>query len=160
MSEGIIEATGPEAVEAEAAAAPRPNFGLAVAAGLGAAVAGAMGWALFTYATNYELGLIAVAIGALVGVAVRKAGHGDTANFAILGAVCAALGCLLGIVLCDVAFLAKEMGRPFFFVLSQLGVGGSVSLAIEAGDAMELLFVAIAIWEGFKFSVRRGSPQG
>lgn len=159
MTDGIIEAAPPEAIDQPPAPEARASFPLAALAGIAAAVVGAVGWALFSYATEYELGLIAVAIGALVGLAVRKAGNGDTANFAILGAACAAFGCLLGIVLCDVAFLAKATAQPFFALLSQLGVGGSVSLAVEAGDAMELLFVAIAIWEGFKFSIHPEQPD-
>jgi hypothetical protein len=139
---------------------PRPaNFALAALAGIGAAVAGAILWAVFTYATNYELGLIAVAIGALVGFAVRKAGNGDTANFAILGAVCAAFGCALGIVLCDVAVFAGLTGLSFADAFARLGVGGSLSLAGQAADPMDLLFVAIAIYEGFKFSIHPEPPE-
>jgi hypothetical protein len=146
---------GTEAVEPPAR---RASFALAAAAGIAAAIAGAILWAVFTYATNYELGLIAVAIGALVGFAVRKAGNGDTANFAILGALCAALGCVLGIILCDVAVYASVTGRSFPDALSQLGVGGSVALAGEAADPMDLLFVAIAVYEGFRFSIHKAPP--
>ena len=147
----------PDAADATAAerAAPLPNFALAVPAGIAAALAGAALWAVFTYLTNYELGLIAIALGALVGIAIQKAGNGQDRRFQILGAACAALGCLLGILLSDVAFASKEWNMPFFQVLSQLGAGGSVQLAFQAGEAMDLLFVAIAVWEGFKFSVRR-----
>jgi hypothetical protein len=151
-----------ERIETEAALEPRArpaNFALAAVAGIGAAVVGAILWAVFTYATNYELGLIAVAIGALVGIAVRKAGNGDTANFAILGALCAALGCALGIVLCDIAVYASVTGGSFLDAFSTLGIGGSLSLAGEAADPMDLLFVAIAIYEGFKFSIHKEAPD-
>src|SRR5947209_9298105 len=68
------------------------NFGLAVAAGLGAAVLGAILWALFVYVTNMEIGLVAIAVGALVGYSVQKAGRGSDPKFGLLGATCAALG--------------------------------------------------------------------
>jgi hypothetical protein len=176
MTEGAIEpgaeagTSEPENAEMPNAAAPhveelshddavahlraRQNFGLAIAAGLGAAVVGAIFWAGFVYATEYKLGLIAVAVGALVGIAVRKAGNGIDPKFGILGAVCAAFGWALGTILCDVAFLAKDAGRPFLDVLASLGVGESISLGLRAADAMDLLFFAIAVWEGYKFSFR------
>jgi hypothetical protein len=130
----------------------RQNFALAVPAGIAAAVVGAILWAVFVYATNMELGLVAIAVGALVGYAVRTAGHGIDAKFGVLGAVCAAFGWALGTILCDIGFVAKEAGRPFLDVAATLGVGQSVSLALQAGDAMELLFLAIAVWEGWKLA--------
>jgi hypothetical protein len=133
----------------------RQNFGLAVPAGLAAAAVGALLWALVVYATGMELGLIAIAVGALVGYAVRVAGNGVDPQFGVLGALCAALGWGLGTVLGDAAILAKEAGRPFLDVAGSLGVGGSLSLAFEIGDAMELLFLAIAVYEGWKFSRHR-----
>lgn len=140
-----------------AQARARQNFALAVPAGLAAAVVGATLWAVFVYATGTELGLIAVAVGALVGLAIRKIGNGIDIQFAILGAVCAAFGWALGMILCDLAFLAKEAGRPFLDVASTLGIGDSISLMFQAGSPMDLLFLAIAVWEGWKLS-RIGHP--
>jgi hypothetical protein len=133
----------------------RQNFGLAVPAGLAAAAVGAVLWALVVYATGSELGLMAIAVGALVGYAVRVAGNGVDPQFGVLGALCAALGWGMGTVLGDVAFLAKDAGRPFLDVASSLGVGGSLSLAMDIGDSMELLFLAIAVYEGWKFARHR-----
>jgi hypothetical protein len=133
----------------------RQNFALAIPAGLAAAVVGAVLWAVFVYATDTKLGLIAVAIGALVGYAIRKVGRGIDPQFSMLGAVCAAIGWALGMILCDLAFLAKEAGRSFFDVVSALGAGQSLQLMIQAGDAMDLLFLAIAVWEGWKLSRHR-----
>jgi hypothetical protein len=137
-----------------AALRARQNFALAVPVGIAAAVVGAALWAGFVYVTGYELGLIAIAVGALVGLAVRAVGHGVDMKFGILGAACAAFGWALGLVLCDVAFLAKEAGQPFLDVFGRLGVGNSLSLALEAADPMELLFLAIAVYEGYRFSFR------
>lgn len=131
------------------------NFGLAVVAGLGAAAVGAVLWAVFVYATGLELGLVAIAVGALVGLAIQKTGRSSDRKFGILGAICAALGWAAGSVLCDVGLLAKEAGVSFFDALSRLGIGGSVTMAFQAADAMELLFLAIAVWEGYKLSTRQ-----
>jgi hypothetical protein len=138
--------------ETIAALRSRQNFALAIPAGLAAAVVGALAWALFVYLTEMKLGLIAVGIGALVGWAIRKTGRGVDPQFGVLGAVCAALGWALGTALCDVAFVAKDAGRPFLSVLTALGGGETMSLALRAADAMDILFLAIAVWEGWKLS--------
>lgn len=128
------------------------NFALAVPAGLAAALAGAVIWAFFTYLTGMALGLIAIVIGALVGFAIRKVGRGVDMHFSALGALCSALGWALGTVLCDVAFLAKAAHRSFFEVLTILGTSDLASLVMQAADAMDFLFLAIAVWEGWKLS--------
>lgn len=132
----------------------KQNFARAVPAGIAAAIVGAVLWALFVYLTQIKLGLVVVAVGALVGYAIRRAGQGVDKQFGILGGACAAFGWALGTVLCDVAFLAKNVDRPFFDVLASLGIGESVSLAFRAADAMDALFLAIAVWEGYKLSFR------
>lgn len=134
---------------------PQENFALAVPVGIAAAGAGALVWAAFVYVTNYELGLIAIAIGALVGLAIRKVGNGFDPKFSILGAACAGCGAALGIVLSDLAFLAKEAGRPMLDVASAVGPGELLSLAVRNGDPIDLLFLAIAVYEGWKLSVHR-----
>lgn len=135
-----------------ALARARQNFALAVAAGLAAAAVGAALWAAVAFATGMELGLVAIAVGALVGLTIRKVGNGVDPKFGVLGALCAALGWALGTVLEDIAFLAHETGSSFFDVAAALGVGGSLSFALEVADAMSLLFLAIAVFEGWKLS--------
>lgn len=152
MTDTTIDVTPTEVRTTVADLRDRQNFALAVPAGLAAAVIGAVLWALFVYLTEMKLGLIVVAIGALVGYAIRKAGRGVDPQFGYLGGACAALGWALGTILCDVAFIAKDAGRPFFDVLAAIGMSESVSLAFRAADAMDLLFLAIAVWEGYKLS--------
>jgi hypothetical protein len=130
----------------------RQNLALAVAAGLAAAVLGAILWAAVSYVTGYELGLVVIAIGALIGYAVRTAGHGVDPIFGVVGAGCAAIAWAIGTVLSDVAFLAEGAGRPYFEVLGLLGIGPSIQFAIDNIEAMDFVFLAIALWEGWKFS--------
>jgi hypothetical protein len=130
------------------------NFILAVPAGLAAAIVGAALWAGTVFATEMKIGLIAVAVGALVGYAIRATGKGIDAKFGVLGAVCAAFGWGLGTVLSDVSFLAKHVGRPYVDVLISMGFERSISFAISAFEPMDLLFLGIAIYEGYKFSLR------
>jgi hypothetical protein len=159
MAEQTIEAADelaapaePTREEAIAQLRARQNLALAIPAGIGAALLGAVLWAAFSYATGYELGIVVIAIGAAIGYAIRQAGHGIDPVFGIVGGACAALSWALGTVLSDVGFLAQQAGRPFFEVLGLLGVGPSIQFAIDNIEAMDFLFLAIAVWEGWKFS--------
>jgi len=133
----------------------RTKLGLAIVAGLAAAIVGAIIWALFTFETGMALGLIAIAVGALVGLAVRKVGNSADPKFGVVGAACAAFGWALGTVLCDIAFLAKEVERPFIDVAIALDLSQIASLAMSAADGMDVVFCAIAIYEGYRFSLRK-----
>ncbi len=138
----------------------RQNLGLAIAAGLGAALVGALLWAAIVYVTEMELGLVAIAVGALVGYAVRVAGNGVDPIFSILGAACAALGWGVGTIFGDIAILAKVSGQPFLDTATTLGLGGSMSLAMQASDPIQLLFLAIAVYEGWRFARHHvGAPE-
>lgn len=140
--------------EAIARLRAQQNFPLAIAAGLAAAVVGAVLWAVVVYVTNYSTGLMAIVVGALVGYAVRTAGKGVDQQFGILGAVLAALGWALGTALADIAMVAKEGQVDATALAGQLGVSGTAELFMAAADPMDLLFLAIAVWEGYKFAFR------
>ena len=130
------------------------NFALAVPAGLVAALAGAILWAGVVYFTHVKLGLIVVAVGVLVGYAIRAAGNGVDQKFGILGGACAALGWALGTALTDVAFLAQGAGRSALDVVQALSASQISALMARAADPMDLVFLAIAVWEGYKFSFK------
>jgi hypothetical protein len=130
------------------------NFALAVPAGIAAAIVGAVLWALVVYLSGYSLGLMAIVVGALAGYAVRTTGKGVDQKFGILGAVCAALGWALGTALADVAMVAQVQNEPFTAALGQLGVGGVESVFMSAADVMDVLFLGIAVFEGYKLSFR------
>lgn len=140
--------------EAIAQLRAQQNFPLAIAAGLAAAVVGAVLWAVVVYATGYSTGLMAIVVGALVGYAVRTAGKGVDQQFGILGAVLAALGWALGTALADIAMLAQEGHVEATALAAELGVSGTAQLFMAAADPMDLLFLAIAVWEGYKFAFR------
>jgi hypothetical protein len=156
MTDSLAETPPSEMDRDEAIRALRAhqNFAAAIPAGLAAALVGAVLWAAFVYLTGIKLGLIALAIGAMVGLAVRKVGHGLDPQFGVLGGVCAALGWALGTVLCDVAFIAKDVDQPFFTVLANLGIARSASIAIGSADFMDIVFLAIAVYEGYKLAFR------
>ena len=130
------------------------NFALAIPAGLLAAIVGAVLWAAVVFATNMELGLAAVAVGALVGYAIRFAGKGIEPKFGLLGAVCAAVGWGLGTVLSDIAFLSHARHLPLLAVVQSLTIERLSSLVSAVFQPMDVLFLGIAVYEGYKFSFR------
>jgi hypothetical protein len=130
------------------------EFARAVPAGIGAAIVGALLWAAFGYFSGMSLGLVAILIGVVVGYAIRRVGKGVDRKFGYLGGACAAFGWALGTWLCDLALLAKDADRPILAVLNTVGIGQSLAFAVRASGAMDLLFLAIAVWEGYRFSLR------
>lgn len=133
-----------------------PSWREPLLAGLAAAVAGALAWALITVLTHYKVGLVAVGVGFLVGGVVRKYGGAGSQPHAMLSAVLALLGCALGDLLSACALIAIERSVSILPVV--LAVLGSPSLASQVMVAtfspMDLLFYAIAGYEGFKLVIR------
>lgn len=132
------------------------NLPLALAGGFAAALAGAIIWAAVTVATKYQIGWMAVGLGFLVGWTVRVLGKGITKPFSIAGAALALLGCLLGNLFSVCGFLAAEQEAPVVRVCLQ--VLGKPAAAMElmkiTFSPMDLLFYGIAVYEGYKFSIR------
>ena len=159
MTDQTIAADQPAAVEQdmthEAAIEQlraRQNLPMGILAGFVAALLGAAIWTAFSYFTGYELGLVVILIGAVIGYAIRNVGHGVDPVFGIVGAGCAAISWALGTIFSDVAFLAQAAGRPFLEVLSELGFAESASFAFSNIETMDFVFLAIALWEGWRFS--------
>jgi hypothetical protein len=123
--------------------------------GLAAAVGGAALWALITVAIDYQIGYMAIAIGFLVGFAVRIGGKGIDKVFAISGALLALFSCLLGNVLSIIGYVAKTEGLGFFETLTMIDYGLLPGVMAEAFSPIDLLFYGIAVYEGFKFSPRQ-----
>jgi hypothetical protein len=130
------------------------NFPLAVIAGLSAALLGAVLWAAVTVTTEYKLGLMALAVGYIAGQAIRLAGQGVDAKFGYLGAACGFLGCAAGDILSNIAFFAHAKSLSLMQTLNILTPDLLVALAKIAFDPMDLLFLAIGVYEGYKFAFK------
>lgn len=135
--------------------ASEQKLGAGIAAGAGAALLGAALWAAITVATGYQIGFMAIGIGFLVGWAVRAAGKGVDKTFGIAGAVLALLGCVAGNLLAAVGLVAKQEGIPFFDLLSSIDPAVAFELMKAFFSPMDLLFYAIAVYEGYRLSFRR-----
>jgi hypothetical protein len=135
-----------------------PNLTLAVVAGLAAAIAGAVIWAVITVSTKYQIGFMAIGVGFLVGWTVRAAGKGSAMSYSVIGGALALFGCLLGNLLSACGFLATEQNMPLMAIVGRAlaNPGLAVELLQETFNPMDLLFYAIAVYEGFKLARRRG----
>jgi hypothetical protein len=124
-------------------------------AGLAAAIVGAIIWAVVTVTTKYQIGFMALGVGALVGFALRIGNGGKL--FGILGAFLALFGCILGNYLSLIAFAAAEQHVGFFTMLNDADPAKVISAMWEDFMSASVLFYAFAAYEGYKFSAIRPS---
>src|ERR1043165_2131467 len=98
-----MESSPAPAQTIEVSPEPRPNYAVALAAGIAAAVIGGIAWAVITVTTEFQIGYMAIGVGFLVGFAVRL-GHGRDKIFGFTGAILALVGCLMGNFLSMIGF--------------------------------------------------------
>ena len=135
------------------------NFPLALIAGAVAAAVGAAAWTAITVVTGYQIGFMAIGVGLLVAFTVRAAGKGMSPKFQIAGAGFALLGCAVGNFLTVCWFIADYEQMPFVDVLTQLDPAAIPDLMISTFSGMDLLFYALAVYEGYRLSLRQVSES-
>ena len=131
------------------------NLPLGVAGGVIGAVLGAGTWVGITAATHYQIGWMAVAVGFLVGLGVRILGKGIDKVFGYVGAILSLVGCLAGNLLMVCIFVAHHDGVPVGQVLSELTPDEAIRMLKATFSTMDLVFYAIAVYEGYRFSFRQ-----
>ena len=131
------------------------NLPLGILAGLVASVLGGFLWAVVTVATEYQIGYMAVAIGFMVGFAVRFSGKGIDKIFGVCGAALSLFGCLLGNLLSLVGFAANQEGLGYFETFNLINLSVLPEIMISGFSPMDILFYGIAIYEGYRFSFRQ-----
>jgi len=129
------------------------SIGLALTAGLGAAVAGAFGWGLIAYVSRQQFSLVAVAVGLAVGYAVARFRAGDLIA-AAASAVLAVIGCALGTFLALVFALAGA-GVSMGSIVGHLDLIASAYPHALGGAA--IAFWAVAAVVGFRIPL--GPPR-
>ncbi len=130
------------------------NLPMGLVAGLVSAIVCALIWAAITVSTEYQIGIMAIALGLGVGFAIRYAGKGLDQIFGISGALFALFGCLLGNFFSIIGFIGNAEGLGYFETLSLIDFGAIPSIMMETFNPMDLLFYGIAVYEGYKFSFR------
>lgn len=140
-----------------------PRYLMGALWGLGAAVAGAVAWFLITDITGWELGLVAWAVGHIVGVAVLKgAGHRSDGKLQIMAACLGGLGILGGYYLMVRDLFVTYMADKGMEALSEFQLLQVVPRFVikEPGiiGAFGLLFIVIGIYDAYR-AAGRGQAQ-
>jgi hypothetical protein len=131
------------------------NLALGILGGALGGLVGAVAWALISYFTGYSIGWIAVGVGYLVGFGVRMLGQGLEPVFGIAGGAIALLSVLLGNFLVSLIYLAQYFEIGFLNMLLGFDYSLTIDLIAETFSPMDLLFYAIAVYEGYRFSFRK-----
>jgi hypothetical protein len=122
--------------------------GMAVLAGIGVAVAGAVVWGLVAYVTKHQFSLMAIVLGFGVGAAVfRAGGHNRNTGLAVASAALAVFGCALGSFLAEIMIL-RGQSVPLGLIMSHLDV--VMRDYPSAVGGLGLLFWAAAALYGYR----------
>lgn len=130
------------------------NLPMGVISGLIAGLVGAVLWGLITVATGYQIGYMAIAIGAGVGFSMRHFGKGMDQIFGIAGGLIAVLSCALGNFLSLIGFAAEAEGYGYFETLMLFDYAYFIPVMTDTFGAMDILFYGFAAYEGYKFAFR------
>jgi antitoxin component YwqK of YwqJK toxin-antitoxin module len=128
----------------------------------GSLVALVMGvlWATITVAAESQWGIMAIAVGLMTGSAVRYFGRGETATFGAVGAVLSLAGCLAGNILSVYGFIAKNSSLSIFQALTQVPFARVLSAFPDTFSAMDAVFYALAVYEGYRFAFIPAAQRG
>lgn len=131
------------------------NLLFGIIAGVIAAVIGAIIWACISAWTEYQIGWMAIGVGALVGFAVRFLGKGSSLKFGIIGAILSLFGCLMGNLLAVCIAASKEWNISLFEILSLLDFPTIIDIFTETFSPIDIVFYIIAVVAGFQFSFKK-----
>jgi hypothetical protein len=136
----------------EASAQPSGGNGKAIAIGILAMILGAAIWAVITVVTAHEFSLVAIGVGALVGV-LMYAARPTSSGIAVVAALLTVAGCALGQFLALPAYVAHK---------EHVGFGKLVNaelqhpdLYFDSLDGKTFLFWAIGAAAAFSMVYRR-----
>ena len=134
----------------------RGNLFLGILAGIVAAAVGAVIWMLVAVGAGMHIGYVALGVGALVGFAIRYAGHGQSIFFGIAGAVLTLIGCLGGEVL-TVIQLSTNVERDFYQSMMSIDFNQLIANIFDRMNEQPIMYLiyGIGIFEGYKLSIRK-----
>ena len=135
------------------------NLMLALIGGSVASLVGAGLWAAITAFSGFQLGIVAIAIGFLVGISVRTLGKGIDRVFGLVGGGLSLAGCAAGNLLAICILISGQNGVPLLDVITGLELGIIVELMTQSFSPMDLIFYGIAVYEGYGLSFRRVSED-
>ncbi len=131
----------------------------ALVGGAAAAIVGAILWALVTVSTKYQIGYMAIGVGALAGFSVRYYGSGIDKIFGVIGILFALFGCAIGNLLSQLAFIAEAEKMTYLDVISLLNLTLTKKIFAEGFAPLDIVFYGIAGYEGYRFAFRKISSE-
>ncbi len=135
------------------------NLGPAILCGAIVGIIGAVLWGFITVVTEFQIGYMAVAIGAGVGYTIRLVGKGISPIFGYCGAAIALFSVLLGNVFSIIGFVANAQHLTIFETLLFFDYTYLPQLLSETFSFMDIFFYGFAIYEGYRFSFRLISQE-
>ena len=125
------------------------SWGRAIGWSLLFSLAGSALYGGVVYATDTQFGLVSVVIGLLAGFGAARGGRGRNAQ--IVGAASAAFGYFAGLFCALAAVVGvKIVNVPIGMLAEAMGI-----LIKETLSGMGLLFLGIAVWEGWRIPAAR-----
>lgn len=131
------------------------DLALGILGGLIGGGIGAILWSVITYATEYQIGWMAVGVGFLVGFGIKLLGKGIDKIFGIVGGVISLFSVLFGNFLVSLGFLAKALEIGYIDVIFGFNYSMAIELMVATFSPIDVLFYAIAVYEGYRFSFRK-----
>ncbi len=154
---------GPSGGTAAEAALPwgigaEPSVARAVVAGTAAAFIGALVWAFITVLTSYQIGWMAIGVGALVGFAVQIFGGGRDMTFGVVGAGMALFGCAVGNLMAACAFISSDprnadIGTVSIFFDAVSSPVTATRIMSATFHPLDILFYVLAVTTGYKVAM-------
>jgi hypothetical protein len=83
---------------------------------------------------------MAIGVGLLVGLAVKKTGHGISTSYGVMSAALALAGCVVGNLFTLIAFAAKQANVGVFEVLPDLNLAAIPQVMMETAKPIDILF--------------------
>lgn len=162
-SESGDEPEGVRALDLKAAreeARQHQRLGMGILAGAVAVVLAAIIWVGITLAMGYQIGWMAIAVGILVGSAIRLVGRGVDRSFGVAGALLALFGCMFGNVLWAAYIFAQVAQVPLTDTLAILVREPSLAFELMLGtfDLSDVTFYTLAAFSGFALAIRDVRP--
>jgi len=134
--------------------AKRGNIPAGFVAGLFAAILGALIWMGVDVGLNRHLGLVAIAIGFLVGFAIRFAGHGTSPVFGVMGALLTLGSCFAGDLLARL-YAQVSPEHDLWNIATTSDYSQLTSTIVSQTSPMGWVIYAIALYEGYKLSIAK-----
>lgn len=132
------------------------NLSLPIVGALLAAIIGGVAWAAIAIATDYEIGIVAWAIGGLSGLLVYYLSKG---NVAIFHQVISVVGSLIGILLGKYFIVAYYINDSF----SGIFRGDTISLFVDnislSFGGMDIVFVLLAVATAWQLPAQLGQKS-